>query len=218
MTRLTYDAVITVLYNDAAAGIVLTPEQQSLAVQAVAVFVPGYNWTDYSTEADNIDALVGDTLAALTNTEVPPPMQSTQSRVTLWHKFAVVDTGNAIQENFDAAQLFGVYWRQNTAAINDTNHQRVWLAAGDYQIRVVYIRLTVNGKLTLTVQPVAGGSSVSPFVAVDLSGATLRNQVLTGSFTLAVSGAMDVYNFVQFAGTGGGFGLPLTMTEIWRTS
>jgi len=43
MTRLAYDAVTTVLYNDAAAGIVLTPEQQSLAVQAVAVFVPGYN-------------------------------------------------------------------------------------------------------------------------------------------------------------------------------
>lgn len=149
---------------------------------------------------------------------VTPSEAGQQGRVTLWHRWTNVTTGNALQINVDATQLWGHYCRQNTAAVGDDNYQAVYLPAGDYEIRVLYMRLTNNGNLTVTFQHKPDDAQTTALSAVNLYGTTLANQVVTGSFTLTDNGLYHVYfQCPSKNASSSGFALPLTVTEIWKT-
>lgn len=142
---------------------------------------------------------------------------SEQARVTLWHKWSQVYVGNALQENIDALCVFSVFWRQNTAALGDSSYQDMSLGPGNYQCRVLAQKLSNNGKLTLLAANETTFYQEFIFTDADLYNAsTLRNQVLTASFTLdervdrlyIMCGAKNA--------SSSGYAIPLTQIEIWR--
>jgi hypothetical protein len=62
-------------------------------------------------------------------------------------------------------------------------------------------------------------SQVAPLSQVDLYGTTLANQTVSGTFTLTKSGYYKIYFIANGKNTSSsGYNLPLTVTEIWRTS
>lgn len=149
---------------------------------------------------------------------VTPQEATAQSRVTLWHRWAQISSGNALQIVVDPAQLFNHYVRQNTPANGNETYQDVYLNSGEYDMRVLYQRATGGGKVSWIFQ---NQDSLTQVVAInqqDLSGATQANSVLTASFTLTESGLWRMFTIVQAAGaTGAGFFAPLICTEVWKT-
>lgn len=149
---------------------------------------------------------------------VTPTETGNQARVSFWHRWAEVTTGNALQINVDAAVLWGHYCRQNAAAQGDDNYQDCWLSAGEYEISILYYRLTNNAKITVTFQFQADMSTVLAFQDVDLYGTTLPNQVISNAFTLTKSGHYRVYWAAPDKNaSSSGYALPLTLTEVWKT-
>lgn len=214
---LSYDAVSQISYRADDIAVILSPAQQSLAVQAISLFTGGDLWQDYEANADAIDALAADTMNAL---QVPVVNEfGQQSRVTFWHRWTDVGAGNPLQVVVDATVLWGHYVRQNPNADGEQTTQKVWLPAGDYQIRVLYFRLTNNGRLRVIMERDLDLQHITALNNIDLFGTTLANQVATGSFTLTQPGSYTVYwkaNGKNASSTA--FALPLTVTEIWKVS
>lgn len=150
---------------------------------------------------------------------IMPAQLSNQSRVSFWHRFADIEVGNGFQVVVDTNLLFNHYARQNTAAVGDETSQRVWLAAGDYAMRVLYFRLANNGKISFIFQYQPTLAQVTPISGVDISGTTLANQVLSATFTLTESGEYKMFTHITATGAAGaGAFAALTLTEVWKTS
>src|SRR5688572_5688301 len=216
---LSYTEVIENNYIGANAGVVISPATQSLIIAALNILNNGFVWSDYSTSQDDIEAALAEAQNEIMTTEIPPPMQGLQSRITFWHRWAQISSGNALQIVVDATQMFNHYVRQNTAASTDETYQDVWLPPGGYEIRLLYFRAVVNGKISVVFQHAETLDQVAPISVVDLSGATQANSVQTASFTLTETGLYRVYWIVSGAGAStGGFFLPIICTEVWRTS
>lgn len=149
-----------------------------------------------------------------------PQLTSNQSRFTLWHRWAQIAVGNALQVNVgDTTLITNHYCRQSTAAAGDETYQDLWLAAGDYAMRVLYYRLTTNGKCSFIFQNQNTLEQITPLSAQDLSGSTLANQVLSATFTITDPGHWRMYTHVTAGGaSSGGFFVPLIFTEVWKTA
>lgn len=187
--------MVDIGYVTSDAGIVLSPEQQSMAVQAVSIFRDLYNWTDADTEADNIDALVAETIYALTQSTVPPK-EDMNSHILLLPDMASVTSGGTPAWTVDAASSLGGYWIVNPALTSDSMFWQFFLAAGKYDIDMTYLRNTVNGKGDLKIYDVS--NNLIATVSLDLRGAVQRNTVGGGSFDNPVSGRIKV----EWLGTG----------------
>jgi len=150
---------------------------------------------------------------------MPPSLTGNQTRVSLWHRWTQVTTGNPIGTVFDVSQLWGHYARQNTPADGDDGYQDVWLSAGEYEIRVLYLRSTNSAKLTVVFQYQPDSSQVVAINQADLYGTLAYNQVVTEQFTLTESGHYRVY-FVANGknASSSSFFILLTETEIWKTA
>lgn len=216
MSELSYAEIDAITYRASDIGVRLTKEQQSFLIQAVALFNSPSMWTDYETYYDEIAALVAASEYQLT-VEEAYPVGSEQGRTTIWHRLGIVLAGAANTHVLDANQLYGHYVRQNPATILDSTYQDIWLAAGDYAFDVLYVRVSTAGKLRLTLEYQDDGSDTIIVSSGDLSGATAYNQHLNGNFTLTESGYYRLYTNVQAAGGSGGFFLPVTCVDIWRT-
>lgn len=160
---------------------------------------------------------------AYTETEwgfcVTPSEAGNQTRVSFWHRWDENLSIGARTIVFDAAQLWGHYMTTTTPSNGDEVGQRVWLPAGDYEGHLLSVRLTTGCKIRLVAQYEADLSQVVILSNTDLSGTTLKNQVTNLSFTLTQAGEYLFSWKVNAAGaTGGGFQLPITMTEIWKVS
>jgi len=150
---------------------------------------------------------------------VTPSEAGNQARVSLWHRWAQIAAGNALQVNVDATVLYGHYVRQNTAASGDETYQDCWLSAGTYAYRVLYYRLTVNGQLDLLLVYQPDSSITTIVTAAEMYGTALQNQVISGTFTISNSGQYKLhFKIATKNAASSGFGAPLTMTEIWKTS
>lgn len=141
------------------------------------------------------------------------------SRTTLWHRWATVTTGNPIQVLTTTAQEFNVVARQNPPGANDDSYQDVWLPEGEYSMRVLYIRGTSNGILTVVFQHQPDLTTVVPINMVDLYGVAANNQILTATFTLTQPGHYKVYFVTQGKNpSSSNYYIQITCTEIWKTA
>lgn len=160
---------------------------------------------------------------AYTETEwgfcVTPSEAGNQTRVSFWHRWDEIVFGNSLTTTVDTAVMWNYYTTMTTPTQGDTREQLVWLPAGDYEIRVLYQRLANNGNLTVLLQDAANVTQATPINAVDIHGTTLRNQVLTGTFSLTEQGMYHVLWYIPSKNAGStGYNCPLTMTEIWKVS
>lgn len=216
MTKLTYSDASEVLYGDSDAGLTLTPEQQSLAMQAVAVFLSPYNWSDYDDYSDEIDAWVASTLAALLNTEVPPMVEGRDSEVNCWVHEAVVTHGNPMVVNADTAQFHCLIGLQNPPALNSKFRWTRYMAKGDWNFSYLYGRRTNGGIIDIMLTPPTG-SMVVALNNHDTRGTTLANQFARGTFTIAESGEQIIEIEVVATSSGTNYGNTFTLLQMWRT-
>ena len=168
---------------------------------------------------DEIAEAMRDMVGEMTESEceMPVPEVGYQTRITLWHRWAQIQTGNALQTVIDATNMHNHYVRQNTAAIGDETYQECWLSEGLWQIRVLYFRAVVNGKVSFIFQHQPSLAQVTPISLQDLSGATQANSVLTASFTITQAGHYKMFTNVGAGGAStGGFFCPIIHTELWR--
>lgn len=149
---------------------------------------------------------------------VPIEQTSNQSQVTFWHALDFIESGAALTPVNNTAQITGYYYVQGLGAVGDDRSQRVWLAQGDYQIDVFYVRLSNNCKLSVIVQLQADMSQFVPINQVDIHGATLFNQKVNGTFTLTESGEYKVYWLNQGVPSGGGNNMPLSVSIIRKVA
>lgn len=183
MTKLTYSDVIEFEYVTSDAGVVLSPVQQSLAVQAVSVFRELYNWVDGETSSDDIDALVADTIAALLLSSVPPK-DDMNNRILLLSQFSDVTTGGAMAW----VSSLG-YWAQ-TNANGNSYRWAVTLAKGNWRLLTWCNRNNSSAILRKRVDYVAGGAIGGS--DDDLyNAATITNTNFVDDFTLTTKS--DVY-------------------------
>jgi len=181
LTRLNYGDVSDIEYVTADASLVLSPAQQSLAVQAVSIFRELYNWTDSDTESDNIDALVASTIAALLDTTIPPK-ENMNNRVTLFPYMGVIAAGNPFLFTTAGA------WQQN-AATNGSLYQidGVILAAGAWTLRTFCYKQNSAGILKVEFKETATGSLISSDTEDLYSAATTLSRPVMNNFTLSVN-------------------------------
>lgn len=215
MTQLTYSDASEVLYGDSESGLVLTPQQQSLAVQAVAVFLSPYNWSDYTDYSDDIDAWVAETIAALTETEVPPPMNG-NNEVNLWGIDAEpVGGSSAITRSVLTTQYHNFVVAPTTPAINWKVRWDRYLAAGQWEYAFLWRRVSNAGIIDFYATPDSGGTVVV-IDNLDLRGTTLDNQRTIGSFTLTKSELYHLELEVVATSLGSNYNAVFTAMQLWK--
>jgi len=213
VTRLTYVDVVDYDYITSDASLVLTPVQQSLAVQAVSVFRELYNWTDGTVEADNIDALVADTITALLATTIPP-RENMNNRILLFPYMATIAAGNPFLLLTNGA------WAQN-APSNGSTYQldAIKLAAGQWYVTAHAFKGNNAGILRIDTRRSSDGVSIDND-SVDLYAATASiTHPIVNDFTLTVD--TEVFMLVIANGknaSSSNYQLPILSIELTKVS
>lgn len=149
MPLLNFDDVTAISYVSDDVAVLLTPEQQSLIVQAVTLFNRGYLWQDYDVNSDDIDALVSASELALL-TPVSIPVNSINYEHTHWH----INSQNRVGSNpavfIRTTQIMNHYAAQSPAAINDEwESASFWIPQGQPMVFEAYgVRGGTAGILT----------------------------------------------------------------------
>lgn len=215
---LSYADIIGMNYIPASAGIVLTAAEQTLAAQAVAIFGFSEMWSDYDLYADEIEALMADTLTALLTTTIPP-RDDMSSELTLFPITGTVINGNALLLVLNASQRFGNWFQQNTAAVNDRYQWTRFVSGGVWNFRLTVVKRASAGILTLTIKDVAE-TTVYYSATTDLySAADVFNFAITNTVTIPAS--QEIVIIISTAtknGSSSGFVIPVTSAEFWRVS
>jgi hypothetical protein len=141
---LVFSELSAVLYEADNVPVYLTPEQQSLAVQAVAFFSQTQTWTDYDQYSDDIDALVAGTLDALEKRN-PVARIIASNTFTHFHCNSIADFGASLVIAFSTSQAFGFTNRAVPAAQYDAFTFEMFAEAGLYDIEMWYVAQSNNG-------------------------------------------------------------------------
>lgn len=201
-----------ILYGDADVTVTLTPEQQSMAVQACAIFMAGYNWADYSDNADDIDSLVASTINSLINPQV---IRGYKSMIDCWARLAVTNFTQVY--NGLATQPFGGYVnRSGTPAQFDYfEWQDVILQAGNYQLTVLWVRATNSANVRVQIED--GASGIVIIGTINMHGLFLVNQSTTFTFTVPNDADWSLYAIAHSLPTGStGYAMNLTSIHVER--
>jgi len=183
---LVYDDVSAISYVAADIAVLLSPEQQSLCIQALSLFEQPSAWFDWETNRALIDELVASSLLAL-ETPVPiTPLWGFSRQRVFADEFSVI-AGNAQNWTSDVNQRFGGYFRQNTPAQYDELQLHLKLPPGTYSFALRHIKNTLYGIADLTVDGTYRGS-------IDMYNATLvYNQLYTlGSIPMTGDAEHDI--------------------------
>jgi len=212
VAKLTYSEVSAITYVDEDVGVLLTPEQQSLAIQAMALFAMPSMWSDWNVNSDAIDLLVSETLYALESPVTIPP-NTTQEVLTLFHINNKALLGEAISLNIIDTQIMCHYASQTNPT--DTNiflSPEFWLAGGHtYTMDVWCRRGSTSGILNVELRRSADDTLIED-VSGDLYNSTaVANYKLTMTFNLTD----DTKVYIQGVTTGknassSGYAIPVT--------
>lgn len=183
MALLTYDDVIAISYVGSDIAVLLTPEQQSLAVQAVALFTMPHVWSDWNENAALIDELVPATLLAL---ETPVTNLFGGISVFCTPEWFVPDAGVTFQFTSEAADMHGGFWAVAAPAIgNGVRTPFFKLRAGTWELNVMYRKGSNAGILKFDIVPETGLPHTLPGTVDAYQNVGTPNQKHTASFTLA---------------------------------
>ncbi len=188
MPLLSYSEVSAIFYTIADTLHDLSPTQLSLCAQIVGLLNTPSVWADYDTYADEIESLVADTLEKLMRgTPSPDPEIGMDSSITVLCTDMQIDTGDALAAPSDVSgQAMGFSVSQLTPANADIIRFRRYLMAGDWEYRLAGVRFTDRPILKIQMNDASGAIHI--IGTHDLYGAFLTNHIVTGSFTVDVSG------------------------------
>jgi len=163
---LSYEEVVAITYNSSDMAIILTPEQQSLVVQALSVFTDAINWTDYDTYQDEIQAYVADTLDQLLETEIPPPVTILPT-IALFAVNGIVSGGTL---TFTQAAFMPFGYSMDTDTVqNRYIRNPVWLPEGTFEIIWHYAKTTASGNVDLLLTDTIG-NIITTIASIDQYG------------------------------------------------
>jgi len=187
---LVYDEVSSISYVSDDVAVLLTPEQQSLCVQALALFTMPSTWRDWDENRALIDELVAGALLALEE-PVTIPLDTPRTEFQYWHLNLIPVVGNNRAVVISTAYLGNHYTYQNPPAINDTwVSQAVWLEARTYTVEFWGRKGTGSGILTLEVRN-ADTLAVLATTTQDLyAAAPVDNHIF--SFGVALTGTTKI--------------------------
>lgn len=197
---LSYAEVIAITYNASDMAIVLTPEQQSLAVQALSVFTDSINWTDWDDYQDEIQAYVADTLNALLEQTIPPPVDTMLTIDLFCLNGEPLAGAGTLTYNASATLPFGYAMSNvNTTLFGIEND--VWLRAGDYEY-TGWSSLSTNGGNT-EVALTDGASVIDSIISAINQAGTFGTRVKsTGTFTVPSDGYYKIVAANNGTGSG----------------
>lgn len=186
MPQLNYDDMSAISYVGSDIAVLLTPLQQSLAIQALNLFTSRIMWQDWNANQALIDELVADTLLAL-DTSMPDTFGNTALFLT--PEFDVALAGNGIVFTAEAACMHGGFWAATTAAINDERATPyVYLRAGAYRLDLFFRKGVTAGIITPYIQkdsdtPVAMSGTIDGY-----NNPAIQNQKDFATFTVSADG------------------------------
>lgn len=200
MAQLIYADVSAITYRATDIILRLTPEQQSLVIQAVAIYNDNREWEDYETYGDDIDALVAASEYAL---QIEDTSQVSFPAIDLFTINATPLAGaGTLTYNSNTGLPFG-YTMSNASTTLFGMEQPIWLAAGDYDYHG-WSTFTTNGGNTDVA--ITDGSSVIDTIVtgVNQSGTFGVRIHSTGSFTIPDDGFYKVVAANNGTGAGAG--------------
>lgn len=183
---LSYAEIIGMSYIPASAGIVLSAEQQTMAVQAVSCFGFSELWSDYDTYADDIEALVAATQDALLTTVIPPE-KNMNNRILLQPYMGAITAGNPFL--FTTAGT----WQQNAPTNGSSYHiDDIMLAAGNWEVRAYGYRQSSAGILRIDVKDAGTGVTIDADSDDMYNAVTGLTAFVVNTFTLAADTLVDL--------------------------
>jgi hypothetical protein len=182
MALLTYDEVNAISYVTGDIAVLLTPEQQSLAIQALALFNMPSLWADWEENKALIDEIVPETLLALETPQVITPLWIFRSQRIWGDQFLPVG-GSAVSWSVDASEFFGGYFRRVTVAQNNELTSEFTCTPGEYRVYLRHLTTAGSGIVKIRIDGVSIGT-------IDLySAATVYNNYSqSASFDITDSG------------------------------
>jgi len=173
MALLTYDDVNAISYVTGDIAVLLTPEQQSLAIQALALFNMPSLWSDWEENKALIDEIVPATLLAL-ETPVTIPPDTAPKHACIWHINSQPDVGNAPVLIVGSTQIMNHYAFQNPNAVTDKFESNpFWLAGGvSYAFDIYCQKNSAGGQATLKLRK-RSDNTVLETVNIDLYSAAV---------------------------------------------
>lgn len=184
MALLVYGEVSAISYvGSPGIAVFLSPEQQSLLVQAINLFNSHDLWADYEENSDEIDALVSSSELALLES-VDVPTVSIADYLLLLHRHNTVVAGNALTWQVNTSQIFNGFAFQSAGALNDEWRSPAFrLRAGTWQLNILTFRQNNIGQLTYAL---TDGVTDYAGSMVDLYNASSQfNFLITEGFVLA---------------------------------
>lgn len=214
MAQLIYADVSAITYRATDIIIRLTPEQQSLVIQAVAIYNDQREWEDYETYGDDIDALVAAAEYAL---QIEDTSQVTLLNIDLFTANGGPLAGaGSLTYTTGSSLPFGYYMlTANTTLFGMEND--VWLAAGDYNY-IGWASLSATGGNSEVV--LTDGASVIDTIiaAVSQNGAANSRVKHTGTFTVPDDGFYKVVAANNGTGSGSNRQCNWTSHHLSQTS
>lgn len=216
MAQLSYAEVSAITYRATDIIIRLSPEQQSLLVQAIAIFNDGYEWADYEQYSDDIDALVAASEYALQVEETP---LNRLINIDLWTANGIV-TGSTITYFNAAFMPFNYVMFSDNLAGRMMRNTGIWLSAGTYAYSGWHSKSSTSG-ITGILLFDASGVYLTIIATIDEYNAAFNARFnVTATFTVADDGFYDVVamnNGTKNAASGG-YAVNWTSHHIRQTS
>lgn len=144
--------------------------------------------------------------------------EAIMSEISIWANSVFVGAGNPISVLANTSQIYNMIAQQSPA----TNFQSAgawrYLTAGEYQYRYHYIRSNGAGIQRINVGSPSG--TITTLATIDhyvAGGATLFNQVATGTFTVAETGRQRFwFDTMNKNAASGGYNIFWTLLQMWR--
>lgn len=186
MPQLNYDDMSAISYIGSDIAVSLTPDQQSLAIQALALFTSRIMWQDWNANQALIDELVAETILAL-DTAMPDTFGNTALFFTAEFNSALV--GGAIAFTQDTTCFHNGIWSHSGAAQNDvTVTPYFYLKAGEYEVTVVVRKGAGSAIMYTNFNSVAHGDSILGNDDLYNAGGTLPNTKIVHTGTIPDDG------------------------------
>lgn len=147
-----------------------------------------------------------------------PDLIPAESHIQIWHMYAEVVAGNALARTNNASQLFGHYVSQSAAAQHDHVAHPLYLKAGTWELRMLYLSAPSGAQCALTL---TGEEDL-----IQHFGATVEMWANPGVFSLIYSTSLtlprdQLYRLRGRATTknaaSGGYQMNITSFNLWRT-
>lgn len=216
MPQLNYDDMSAISYVASDVAVLLSPAQQSLAIQALNLFNSRIMWQDWNDNQAVIDELVAATLLALDTPVTIPPNTSPREH-THWHVNSIKTVGNNISLFITASQIMNHYAAQSAGAQNDQWISPSFHLAGGftYTLEQYAVKAATSGIVTYDVRRVSDNALLAQVNQDLYSAATVFNFKFSLTFDLTEDTEVYIAGTIQTKNaSSGGYVCALTCAMV----